>query len=100
MAKTPERAVKDACEAILKTYKAYYFFPVTGGYGRSGVPDIIACYAGRMVAVECKAGYNQPTALQLRELARIEEAGGIALVIREDTTNLLIETLERIRNRK
>ena len=81
---TPEARVKNSCTKILKAHNVYYFFPATHGYGRSGVPDIICCYKGKFIAIECKAGKNKTTALQERELDEIRSAGGIALVIRED----------------
>jgi len=84
MAQTPERKVKAKVEAALKAAKAYYFSPATHGYGRSGVPDIIACLGGRFIAFECKAGKGTTTALQERELRRIVEAGGVALVVSEE----------------
>lgn len=89
MPRTPEGRVKDACVAVLKQHDAYHFFPVMGGYGRSGVPDIVACHRGRFLAIECKAGANTTTALQERELLAIKKAGGSAMVIREDTVDLL-----------
>ena len=46
MATTPEAKVKKVVTNYLKKMGAYYFYPVTGGFGRSGVPDIIACYKG------------------------------------------------------
>jgi hypothetical protein len=91
MAKTPEKKVKDACYAVLREHGAYYFSPVTGGYGKSGVPDIIVCWRGFFLAIECKAGYNKPTLLQEKEMKAIEMAGGTALVIREDSIDLLRE---------
>jgi hypothetical protein len=97
MAKTPEKRVKDACVEVLKAFNAYYFFPVMGGYGRSGIPDIIACYKGYFIAIECKAGFNTTTQLQERELKAIAAAGGITLVIREDTIDLLRQELRRIK---
>jgi|TARA_R110000796_G_scaffold199922_1_gene316044 hypothetical protein len=63
---------------------AYYFYPVTGGYGRSGVPDIIGCHKGKFFGIECKAGKNKTTPLQDKNLSDISSAGGIALVINED----------------
>ena len=42
--------------------------PSTGGYGSSGVPDIITCYEGRFIGIECKANGNKPTALQQKNL--------------------------------
>lgn len=84
MAATPEKKVKNKVIAILKELGAYFFFPATHGYGRSGVPDIIGCLGGIFFAIECKAGKNKPTALQEREMQRIQDAGGHTLVINED----------------
>ena len=53
------------------------------GYGRKGIPDILACYHGKFVAIEAKVKPDKPSAWQLRELAAIREAGGIALVIHD-----------------
>lgn len=95
MARTPEGRVKDACVEIIKHYGAYYFFAPANGYGRAGIPDIIACYKGKFLAIECKAGYNKPTPLQEREITAIHKAGGSAMVVREDTVDLLDEWFKR-----
>ena len=75
MAATPEKKVKREVAKILDAYNVYYFYPATGGFGRSGVPDIVACFKGHFIGIECKAGKNTTTALQDRELEKIEEAG-------------------------
>jgi Holliday junction resolvase len=96
MAQTPEKRVKTKVEAVLKNEGAYYFFPATHGYGRSGVPDIIACVNGRFLAIECKAGGNKPTALQVREIENIRIAGGVAVVANEenwDEVRLLVREM-------
>ena len=80
---TPEAKVKKKVVDVLKKNGAYYFFPATGGYGRSGVPDIVCCYRGVFVAIECKAGVNKPTALQEAEMNKIREANGQVLVVNE-----------------
>jgi Holliday junction resolvase len=84
MAQTPEAAVKAKVIKQLKELGAYYFSPVTGGYGRSGVPDIVACLNGKFVGIECKAGKGVTTALQDKNLAAIRASGGTAIVINED----------------
>lgn len=84
---TPEAKVKAKVVAQLKALGAYYFYPVTGGYGSSGVPDIVGCYNGKFFGIECKAGNNKPTALQQKNLDRIAENGGVALVINEQNLN-------------
>ena len=80
---TPEAKVKKKVVDVLKKGGAYYFFPTTGGYGRSGVPDIVGCYRGVFFAIECKAGVNKPTALQEAEMNKIREANGQVLVVNE-----------------
>lgn len=83
---TPEKKVKEAIKRVLKQEGVYYFMPATGGYGRSGVPDFVCCVKGYFLAIEAKAGGNIPTALQMREIHGIREAGGVALFVNE--TNL------------
>lgn len=91
MAMTPEKKVKQKVVKALKELGCYYFYPVTGGFGGSGVPDIVGCYYGRFFAIECKAGRNKPTPLQLKNLQEIIEAGGIAMVINEDNVHRVRE---------
>jgi Holliday junction resolvase len=80
---TPEAKVKKKVVDVIKKYGAYYFFPATGGYGRSGVPDIVCCHRGVFVAIECKAGTNKPTPLQEAEMGKIRKAQGFVLVVNE-----------------
>jgi Holliday junction resolvase len=84
--------------AQLKTLGAYYFYPVTGGYGSSGVPDIVGCYEGLFFGIECKAGKNKPTKLQELNLRQIDTAGGIALVVNEDNVADVAATLKERAN--
>lgn len=84
----PEAKVKKRAVALLKEAGAYYFYPVTSGYGSSGVPDIVACLRGRFVGIECKAGANVPTKLQSKNLADIVTAGGLSIVVNEDLSGL------------
>ena len=83
MVMTPEAKVKKKVVAQLKEMGAYYFYPVTGGYGASGVPDIVGCYKGIFFGIECKAGSNKPTPLQDKNLTDIKKQRGIAVVINE-----------------
>jgi len=89
---TPEKKVKTKVVAILKEFGAYYFYPVTGGYGASGVPDIVGCYNGKFFAVECKAGKGKTTALQDKNINQIHQQGGKAIVVNEDN----IEDVRRL----
>ena len=100
VASTPERKVKEKVVTVLKQYGAYYFFPATYGLGRAGIPDIIGCLDGYFIAIECKAGKGTTTALQERELNRILNAGGYALVVNEKNINQLQEITEWIKNKQ
>jgi len=94
---TPEKKVKEKVKKILKELNCYYCMPSTGGYGSSGVPDIIACYQGKFIGIECKANGNKPTALQQKNLQDIIKSNGQSLVIDEkniDMLKLLITTSE------
>jgi hypothetical protein len=82
--------VKDAVKKLLNAHSAYYFSPVTGGFGTSGVPDIVACIQGKFIGIETKAGKGKPTALQEKNLMNIMNTGGIAVLVNEGG----IETLK------
>lgn len=89
MARTPEAKVKAKVVQTLKAIGVYYFYPVTGGYGASGVPDIVGCYKGKFFGIECKAGKNKPTELQKAHLEAIDEAGGISMVVNESNIDTI-----------
>lgn len=91
---TPEGKVKAKVVKALKEMGAYHCMPVTGGFGMSGVPDILICYQGRFVAIECKAGKGRVTALQQSNLDAIKKAGGIALVIAEAQADSVVALIE------
>lgn len=98
MAATPEKKVKDKVVSVLKSEGAYYFFPATHGYGRSGVPDIVACVNGHFLGIECKAGNNKPTALQLKELEDIRRSNGVAVVVDETNWDIVRDLVRRLKS--
>ena len=93
---TPESKVKKQVKKILDDLGAYHFSPMMDGYGRSGVPDIIACYKGRFIGIECKAGDNKPTLLQLRNIEDIKRNQGLAIVVNEDNIEALLTLVKEI----
>ncbi len=94
--KVKEKWVKQQVVKMLKERHLYYFFPVAGAYTSIGVPDIVACIRGRFVGIECKAGNNRPTELQLRNLEDIRDNGGVALVVNENDLEALEQRLETL----
>jgi len=93
---TPESKVKKRVKKILDDLGAYHFSPMMDGYGRSGVPDIIACYKGKFIGIECKAGDNKPTLLQLRNIEDIKRNQGLAIVINEGNIESLLALVKEI----
>lgn len=94
MAETPERKVKRKVVEILKSMGAYYTMPVATGFGNVGVPDILVCYKGRFIGIECKANGGKPTKLQLANLQAIRDAGGQAFIIDEHNLFSLNQLME------
>ena len=94
---TPEGKVKAAIKKMLETSHVYFFMPSANGYGRSGIPDFVACINSHFLAIEAKGGGGTTTALQERELQRIRAAGGVALVINENNLQVLQDALEERR---
>jgi Holliday junction resolvase len=93
---TPESKVKKKVKKILDDLGAYHFSPMTAGFGRSGVPDIIACYKGKFIGIECKSGDNKPTLLQLRNIDDIKRNQGLAIVINEANIESLLALVKEI----
>jgi hypothetical protein len=91
---TPESKVKTKIHAILKERGAYAVNYIGGISANNGTPDILACLNGRFIAIEAKAGKNKPTDLQTLNLKRIDDAGGLALVINENNFPLLRDILD------
>lgn len=76
---------------MLKRHGVWYFMPVMGGMGRSGIPDIICIVGGLFVGIECKADASRkPTALQLHCAEQIKKAGGYWFLVCDD------ESLEKV----
>jgi hypothetical protein len=97
MAATPEALVKKKIHATLKAHGAYAVNYIGGMHANNGTPDILACYKGRFIGIEAKAGKNKPTDLQTSNLRTIDEAGGLALVINETNVDTLASYLINIK---
>ena len=75
----PEYYEKQAIKKYLESICAWYFCPYMAGFGKSGVPDIVACINGRFVSIEVKREGKEPTTLQWQRIAEIDLVGGVAI---------------------
>ena len=95
---TPEGKVKRKVVEVLKKHEVWYFFPANNGFGKSGIPDIIAIVNGEFIGIEVKSATGKPTELQKICGAEIEKAGGTWLVVRDEITMMTLEAV--IKNRR
>lgn len=75
-----ERDIVTAIKRYLASLGSDVFFWKEHGsvYGTNGVPDIICCYKGRFLGLECKLPGGRLTKLQKRTIKKINRAGGVA----------------------
>ena len=77
--RSPEGHEKIIIKRYLDSIGAWHFSPYMAGFGKSGVPDIIACIDGCFWGIEVKREGKEPTPLQLQRMTEIERAGGFAV---------------------
>lgn len=69
-------------KSALKKRGAYVEKIWVGGFQSAGIPDLICCYNGRFLAFEVKVDNNKASELQLAKILQINNAGGVAVVVR------------------
>lgn len=80
----PEKQYELKIRRFLDNLGAWHLKTYSDGVQRAGVPDILACVKGHFVAIEVKSETGRPTALQVWNIEKIREAGGIAMVLYPD----------------
>lgn len=87
MATTPEGKVKRKLDKMLKAEGVWFYSPQAGPFGVAGIPDRVAVVEGQFVGIEAKADKSKkPTALQMKCMRDIEQAGGKCFVVYDDDT--------------
>lgn len=80
---TPEGEVKAAIKKVLNKFvEVWWFMPVMGMGGVSGIHDFIICANGHFFSIEAKPIGGKPTALQDLVARGIKAANGATLLIR------------------
>lgn len=75
-----EKSIVKAIIQLLKARGAWYVKYHGHRAGRAGVPDILACFRGRFIAIEVKQPTGRTTKLQDMELAALERAGAVTVI--------------------
>ena len=79
-----EKQFENQVKRFLKDNGAWFVKTWSNGIQRKGIPDIIACVNGYFVGIELKAENGKPSELQLWNIAKIRESGGIGIVLYPD----------------
>lgn len=91
---TPEGKIKRKVIEILKTHGIWYFFPANNGFGKAGIPDVIAIVKGHFFGIEVKSDRTKkPTVLQNKCGDEIRSAGGLWMVVCDKDSLELLETI-------
>ncbi|BBK61877.1 hypothetical protein A9CBEGH2_08170 [Amedibacterium intestinale] len=72
-----EKRVKE----FLKQQNCWVLKTWSNGVQRSGVPDLLVCCNGVFLGIELKAQKGKPSELQLWNVKKIRESGGVAIVL-------------------
>lgn len=79
-----EKNFENKVKAFLKEQGCWFLKTWSNGVQRSGVPDLLVCCNGYFMGIELKAPNGKPSELQLWNVQKIREAGGIAIVLYPD----------------
>lgn len=77
-----EKTFENKIKKFLKDHGCWYIKYWSGAaYTKSGIPDFLICVNGFFMGVEVKAPNGKPTELQLFQLEKIRESGGVAILL-------------------
>lgn len=92
-----EKQFENKIKAWLKDNGCYFVKFFANRMTKTGVPDILACVNGHFVGIEVKAQNGKPSELQLYNVRKIRESGGLAFVVYPSGWNELKEILTGLR---
>jgi hypothetical protein len=93
-----EKNFENKVKAFLKEQNCWVLKTWSNGVQRSGVPDLLICCNGYFIGIELKAPNGKPSELQLWNVQKIREAGGIAIVLYPDQFEYFKALIENIKN--
>ena len=65
---------------------------------KKGIPDLLACVNGRFVAIEVKAQNGKPSELQVYNIKKIREAGGVGIILYPDGFEAFKKLIGELKN--
>ena len=77
-----EKQIENIIKKYLASKGVWYIKHHANKFTKVGVPDILACWQGKFVAIEVKTPIGVLSELQKYNLKAISDAGGISIVAR------------------
>lgn len=97
---TPETTFKNKVKKLLQAHGCFAIKYWGGGsYTKKGIPDLLVCCKGRFIGLELKAPDGKPTDLQLFNLKKIHQAGGMAILLYPKDLNTFLQLLDDLDNK-
>lgn len=90
MSKKPETVFKEKVFRKIKPIPGLWVVKIQQVALR-GIPDLIMCHSGRLIAWELKVGHNKSNKLQDYVLEDIKSAGGCARVVTPENLDTAIQ---------
>ena len=66
-------------------------------FTKEGIPDLLICCNGHFIGCEVKAEKGKPSELQLYNIKKIQEAGGIAMVLYPNQFNEFKDLIHKLK---
>lgn len=92
---TPEGKVKIYVRAFMRKHFPghFYYSPMGGAFGKSGMPDHLYLWKGILIVIEIKADKGRLSELQRQTLDQMREQGALCAVVygKDDEKLMLIK---------
>ena len=95
-----EKQYENKIKQFLKDNGAYFVKFLGCGFTQAGVPDLLCCLNGRFIAIEVKADKGKPSPLQIHNIEKIRESGGIALIAYPKDFPQLVGLIQAVKDGK
>ena len=92
----PEKQFENKVKKYLTSKGCWVLKTFSNGVQRAGVPDLLICCNGYFLGVEVKSETGKPTELQEWNIRKIQEAGGIAMVLYPNQFEEFQQAIERL----
>ena len=92
-----EKNFENKIKTDLKNNGCYFVKYFANRMTKVGVPDILTCVNGYFVGIEVKAENGKPSELQIYNIKKIKDSGGIGVIVRPSDYDKLTELIKTLK---